>query len=64
MAPGGLWARAFPAVFWQTMAHKGVFSTGTESGDITGFPGIGRQSEKANGARIGLVFTQGLLPLR
>jgi hypothetical protein len=40
----------------------GVFSTGTEKGDITGVSGIGPSTSGGKGARIGLVFPEGILP--
>jgi hypothetical protein len=42
---GGLWARRFPAVFWQTKRFKGVFSTGTEKKELSGFSGIDRSTK-------------------
>jgi hypothetical protein len=41
MAFDWLWARGFPLVFWQSGHDLGVFSTVTESGGFTGFPGTG-----------------------
>jgi len=34
----------------------GIFSTGTEKGDITGVSGIGEEGRWVKGARIGLIL--------
>jgi hypothetical protein len=37
---GDHWERAFPPVFWQSGCDPGVFSTGTEKKELSGFSGI------------------------
>jgi hypothetical protein len=41
------------AVFWQKERLLGLFSTGTEKDDFTGFSGFARIREGKKGARIG-----------
>jgi hypothetical protein len=60
---GGLWERGIPAIFWQTEQFKGVFSTGTENRELSGFSGIDRSTKKGKGARIGRICPQGPDPL-
>lgn len=50
--------RCFPVVFWHLAPHLGVFSTGTEKKDISGFSGIDRITNEGKGARIGLICPQ------
>jgi len=59
MAFGGLVARCISPLFWQTWQYSGLFSTGTEKEDFAGFSGIGLDSRRGKGARIGLICPQG-----
>jgi hypothetical protein len=49
-------------VFWQTEHNIGVFSTGTENKELSGFSGIDRDTGKGKGARIGYIFPLGEIP--
>jgi hypothetical protein len=46
MAFGRLLTRFKSAVFWQSKRERGVFFTGTEKRELSGFSGIGRDIGK------------------
>jgi len=55
-ALGGLWARSFPPLFWQSGRYSGIFSTGTPNRELSGFSGIDQNLKTGKEARIGLIY--------
>ena len=59
---GGLYEGGFPPAFWQSERLLGVFSTGTENSELSGFSGINQDTGKEKGDRTGLICPRGLDP--
>jgi hypothetical protein len=55
--------RCIFALFRQTERYNAFVSIGTEKKELLRFSGMGRDSGKAKGARIGLIYPQGPGPL-
>jgi hypothetical protein len=59
----GLWEWCISAVFWLTERFKGVFSTGTEKRELSGFSGIGPGTRGRKEAHRAVIWVQGLDPM-